>query len=140
MTPSSSVLRHLVTALALLSAASGCMDVEDRRQNVARDVFDRYCSRCHGRSADGPVPVADLGFEATDLRRLYEQYGTPLARRPLAAYIDGRHATAEHEGREMPVWGETLYSSLPENTDVDEMRSGTIDLLIDYLDTIQGTD
>jgi hypothetical protein len=104
---------------------------------VARSVYDRYCSECHGLHESGPTPVAGLGFQPADLRQLGELYGSPLDRGELAAYIDGRHAKATGEARLMPVWGDRLYPQLPATVEVDEMRAGTIELLIEYLDSLQ---
>lgn len=130
-----------VAGLSVLLAAAlpGCGAREDRRMVVARSVYDRYCSECHGSHAGGPAPVAALGFEPADLRRLGDLYGSPLDREELAAYIDGRHAKATGEARLMPVWGDRLYRNLPDTVEVDEMRAGTIELLLEYLDSIQQT-
>jgi len=104
---------------------------------VARTSYDRYCAACHGLSDGGPTPVAELGFQPADLRRLGERYGTPLDREALTDYIDGRHARSLGEERIMPVWGDRLYEHFPDTVEVDEMRAGTIGLLIDYLQSIQ---
>jgi len=37
----------------------------------------------------------------------------------------------------MPVWGEELYAHLPDDAALDELRAGAIDLVIEYLETIQ---
>ena len=128
-------LRWLPLALSLLCLA--CHGTQERRQIVARATFDRYCSSCHGLSDSGPTPVADLVFQPADLRRLSDRYGTPLDHEQLSNYIDGRHTMATGEGRVMPVWGDRLYDHLPDRVEVDEMRAGTIELLIDYLQSIQ---
>jgi len=128
-------LRWLPLALSLLCLA--CHGTQERRQIVARTTFDRYCSSCHGLSDSGPTPVANLVFQPADLRHLGAHYGTPLDHERLATYIDGRHAKATGEGRIMPVWGDRLYDHLPDRVEVDEMRAGTIELLIEYLQSIQ---
>jgi hypothetical protein len=124
-------------ALAAVFAGLGCQDAQERRMIVARATYDRYCSECHGRADSGPEPVPGLGFQPADLRKLTDLYGSPLDREALHDYIDGRHARDDGEARLMPVWGDRLYDHLPERVEVDEMRAGTIDLLIDYLETIQ---
>lgn len=130
-------LPWLLAAAGLLAPTPGCSDVPDRHQVVARNVYDRYCSECHGRSADGYVPVEGLGFQPADLRKLRERYGRPLRRAELHDYIDGRHSKPSGETRLMPVWGDRLYQHLPDTVEVDEMRAGTIELLIDHLESIQ---
>ena len=117
-----------------LTLVMGCRDATERRAEVARSVYDRHCAGCHGVSETGPTPVSGLGFEPADLRRLHERYGRPLDRDALARYIDGRHVD---RGGAMPVWGDALYDHLPESVELDEMRAGTIGLLIDYLESIQ---
>ena len=121
----------------LLGLLPGCRSAEERRLQAARGVYDQYCSGCHGLSESGPAPVTGLAFEPADLRRLHERYGRPLDRAPVAAYIDGRHAGVSEAARAMPVWGKKLYEQFPETVKLDQMRAGTIDLLIDYLDSIQ---
>ena len=127
----------IASLVLLLGLLPGCRSAEERRLQAARGLYDQYCSGCHGLSETGPAPVAGLGFEPADLRRLHERYDRPLDRTRVAAYIDGRHGGASETTRAMPVWGEKLYEQFPESVEVDEMRAGTIDLLIDYLDSIQ---
>ncbi len=128
-------------ALALVATAPltlGCESQEEYRLGVGRDVFDRKCAGCHGSSrGEGPQFVEGHGAPAPDLRELAIRYGSPLPRDELARFIDGRSELAAHGEREMPVWGEALYDNLPENATVEEMRAGTIELLLDYLETIQ---
>ena len=108
---------------------------------VARDVFDRYCGECHA-IFEGAGPGFGQGprAPAPDLRELWRKYGSPLPREELAEFIDGRRDVEAHGPRDMPVWGKELYDNLPENETVEEMRAGTIELLLDYLDTIQTTE
>lgn len=127
--------------LLLAAAASGglaCETQDEYRLGVGQNVFDRKCGSCHGSSrGEGPRFVEELGVEAPDLRELWRDYGSPLPREELAAFIDGRRDVEAHGPRAMPVWGETLYDNLPENATVEEMRAGTIELLLDYLETVQ---
>jgi len=104
---------------------------------TARDVFSRYCSECHAVS--GAVDASSQGIQASapDLRELWREHGSPLNREELSEFIDGRRDVEAHGSRDMPVWGERLYGNLPDTETVEEMRAGTIELLLDYLDTIQ---
>jgi mono/diheme cytochrome c family protein len=129
-----SVLLLAVGAPAML----GCESHEEYRLRVAREVFDRKCARCHGSSkGEGPHYVEDFGADAPDLRQLWRSYGSPLSREALAEYIDGRRDVAAHGPRAMPVWGEKLYDKAPDGATVEQMRAGTIEMLLDYLETIQ---
>jgi len=129
-----SVLLLAVGAPAML----GCESHQEYRLRVARDVFDRKCARCHGSSGgEGPHQVEDLGADAPDLRQLWRSYGSPLPHEELAEFIDGRRDVAAHGPRAMPVWGEEIYDNLPDGATVEEMRAGTIEMLLDYLESIQ---
>jgi hypothetical protein len=120
-----------------VSASSGCWSPDDRRELAERSLYDRHCGRCHGLSESGPTPVEGLPYEPADLRRLHERYGTPLDHDRLAAYIDGRHMAPGERSEDMPVWGEELYAHLPDDAALEELRAGAIDLLIEYLQSIQ---
>jgi mono/diheme cytochrome c family protein len=118
---------------------AGCGGQQEYRLDVARDVFDRNCARCHGSSkGEGPQFVEGFGALAPDLRQLWRKHGSPLPREELAALIDGRLDVESHGPREMPVWGAELYRNLPQGDSVEDMRDGTIAMLLDYLESIQG--
>jgi len=135
--PGAAVRRIAPLALGVLLAGTGCWSPEDRREAAARSLYDRHCAECHGLSETGPTPVAGREHEPADLRRLSGRYGTPLDRERLAAYIDGRHGLPGERSAEMPVWGEELYDHLPEGAALEELREGAIDLIIEYLQSIQ---
>jgi len=127
-------------SLAFVAAAlllPACQSQEEYRLEVGRRVYERKCSECHGLPDEGPRFVESYGGTAPDLRLLSREYGSPLARDVLSRFIDGRADVAAHGPRAMPVWGEELYDEVPEGTSAEEMRAGTIALLLDYLDTIQ---
>ncbi len=104
---------------------------------MAANVFEAHCSGCHGLPGSPRPSVAELAAAPPDLTRLHEKYGSPLPREQLAAFIDGRKQIDAHGSRDMPVWGQQLYAHLPDARGVEEMREGTIALLLDYLDAIQ---
>ena len=131
----------LVVLALVMPSLFACESQEDYRLHVARNFFDRNCARCHGSSkGEDPKFVEAHGAEAPDLRQLWKRYGTPLPREELTEFIDGRMDVEAHGPRAMPAWGETLYANLGENATVEEMRAGTIAMLIDYLDTIQAVE
>jgi mono/diheme cytochrome c family protein len=104
-------------------------------------LYLKYCASCHGVTARGNGPVAgSLRKPPADLTQLARRYGQPLPKERLAAFIDGREALAAHGSREMPVWGETLYAGeRPDTPARDAARSGTIRLILEYLETRQDT-
>jgi mono/diheme cytochrome c family protein len=141
-------MRRLLVPFAIGSAAAGLallgaslvngQTEPDALESGAR-LYQAYCAACHGVSGRGGGPVAaSLVVAPPDLTRLGKRYGLPLPREQLARYIDGRADVAAHGPREMPVWGEVLYPGESEKSGPREAaRSGTIRLILDYLESIQ---
>jgi len=129
----------LILALALGPGVTACGKGQSREMRVAKVLFDANCSRCHGRydRGEGPRIVPGTDIRAPDLRTLSQRMGRPLPHEKVAAYIDGRDDVAAHGPREMPVWGEKLYADWPDSESREEARAGTIDLLVEYIESIQ---
>jgi hypothetical protein len=86
---------------------------------------------------DGPVASA-LREPPADLTRLWERYGTPLDRKQLEAYVDGRSLFDAHGDREMPVWGDAFFEdSPPWMPNAEGVKRRLIELLVDYVETLQ---
>jgi mono/diheme cytochrome c family protein len=104
-------------------------------------LYATYCASCHGVGGRGDGPVAALlRVPPADLTRLAERYGEPLPADRLADFVDGRRSVAAHGPREMPVWGEQLYRGEREGAPAKEAaRSGTVLLIVEWLETIQTT-
>lgn len=128
-----------VVGLMLLA---GWAAAQPQATGPARDLYVSYCARCHGLDGRGGGDDADgLLVPPPDLTRLHERYGTPLPRERIAAFIDGREDVAAHGPRDMPVWGERLFegdSGPPQGVEASKRRA--IDLLVDYLEALQGFD
>lgn len=130
--------RGLAGAAALagvaLLAASACR--ETPHLELGARHYAHYCASCHGTiGADGAVTGRKP--EAPDLTALATRFGSPLRRDELAAFIDGRRDVRAHGTREMPVWGARLYEDYPQTPGTEAVRSGTLGLLVDYLETVQ---
>ena len=123
----------------LLLAAAACDDSQDRRARVARNIFNANCSGCHGSIEAGEPPRTLPGVEVQppDLRTLARRWGLPLDRERMTRYIDGRADVAAHGSRTMPVWGDRLYADWPQSDNREAARAGTIELLVEYLETVQ---
>jgi hypothetical protein len=80
-----------------------------------------------------------LRTRPTDLTRLWQRYGTPLDRKRLTAYIDGRGLLEVHGRSEMPVWGDEFFDDAPPLTPnlVEGAKQHLIAVLVEYLETIQ---
>ncbi len=102
-------------------------------------LYMQYCASCHGPTAQGNGPAAEsLRKAPSDLTQLFRRYGQPLPKERLAAVIDGRAEIPAHGSREMPVWGQQLYAGdRPDTPARDAARSGTILLILEYLETQQ---
>jgi len=86
------------------AAAAGRTVPTQLERGAAR--YERYCSACHGKDADGNGPMASsLRQPPSDLRRIAERNGGRFDRRAVAAAIDGRRMAAGHGSEESPVWG-----------------------------------
>jgi len=55
----------------------------------------------------------------------------------VASFIDGRFELDAHGTREMPVWGRRLAEPIAAGTEGDEVARGRIQILVEYLKTIQ---
>jgi hypothetical protein len=122
----------LVVLLAL--AAAGCRQASQAELGAVQ--YRRYCASCHGEiGADGVVTGRTP--DAPDLTALSARFGSPLRRDELASFIDGRRDVGAHGTRDMPVWGARLYESYPQTPGTEAVRGGTVDLLVDYLESAQ---
>src|SRR3990172_5157245 len=84
-------------ALGLAGLGAACPERVDRTVVAApageggpgRVLYLTYCQGCHGLGGEGDGPAAaSLRTPPPDLTRLWQRYGTPLDRPPLAPYID----------------------------------------------------
>lgn len=143
--------REALATLALLLGAGAASGPTAHAQGLqaantdwtatGRDLYVRYCASCHGTSARGDGPVADvLSVRPADLTGLAARYGRPLPTEQLAGYVDGRADVAAHGPRQMPVWGERLYAGAqpgPASDQLESARRGSIELILLYLESIQ---
>jgi mono/diheme cytochrome c family protein len=109
---------------------------EPSSEETGAVLYARHCAPCHGDvgrrdAATEPPP------DAPDLTRLGARFGTPLQRDELASFIDGRREVKAHGTRDMPAWGVRLYEGYPETSGTETVREGTIEMLLDYLESVQ---
>jgi len=102
-------------------------------------LFRTHCATCHGASARGDGPLADLlrrpPSNLTEIRRLHRGV---FPRDLVARIIDGREHLVGHGGPEMPIWGDRFkYSGAGADDAVVKQR---IAALVDYLESIQARD
>ena len=109
-------------------------------EGMGREVFQHYCSACHGIEARGDGPMAPiLLLKPANLRRLSAlNNGTfPTAR--VVMRIDGRDPLIAH-GSMMPVYGNVFEgddTALKAETGQPIMTSRLIADLVEYLEGLQ---
>jgi mono/diheme cytochrome c family protein len=100
-------------------------------------LFRIHCASCHGQSATGDGPVAEvLEVQPADLTVLAASHDGDFPSDEIRRSIDGREDLAAHGRREMPVWG-LSFQERGRDTDQEEEVRGRIDDLLAYLRTIQ---
>lgn len=98
-----------------------------------REGYERYCSACHGESADGRGPVANVMTPRPPaLTELRSKFGHPLGTR-FVAYVLGTTMPRSHGTSDMPVWGRNLAE--PDGSDGEAV--GLIWRIADYLQSLQ---
>lgn len=133
-------------AAALVLAAAGpalAAGPESPKHKVNKsapgyELFRQYCASCHGVFGDGNGPVAQfLDPKPANLTELYKKFGSPLPTARLISVIDGRDMIRAHGTSDMPIWGRHLYESIPPNPGKEALKRGTLQVIIQYLQTIQ---
>ncbi|MEN8181339.1 MAG: cytochrome c [Myxococcota bacterium] len=111
---------------------------EDAGSAHGRELFQLYCSSCHGGNGSGNGPVAAaLRMPPADLRRIAARRGGSFPAEEVAAYIDGRRDVAAHGTRQMPVWGYVLGEKFRRRQAPEEAVAAEIRLLVEHLRSIQ---
>jgi mono/diheme cytochrome c family protein len=102
------------------------------------EIYQRFCSSCHGESAHGDGPVAGtLAVGVPDLTQLYRRYGNRFPAVELRETIDGRNIVIAHGARTMPVWGYEFWWEDGADVEAEATARTTIDKLLDYIRSIQ---
>ena len=99
------------------------------------ELFQAYCSSCHGRDAKGNGPMAaSLKTRPPDLTQIATRNHGVFESARVQKVISGEEALpGGHGSREMPVWG-PIFSQVTNDMDWGRVR---IDNLARYLREIQ---
>jgi mono/diheme cytochrome c family protein len=102
------------------------------------ELFQQFCSACHGDSGRGDGPVAQtLNVLVPDLTRLSERRDGDFPAAEIRETIDGRSLIVAHGTRTMPVWGYEFWieegADAPAESDAREL----IDRLVRYVRDLQ---
>lgn len=113
-------------------------------EDIGKQEFNRSCGACHGESAKGDGPLAEvLLVEPPDLTSISKRHGGKFPASWVYRIIDGRNGLRAHGSREMPIWGDRYRADalrglpLPLNIGADAVVHGRILSLVFYLDQIQ---
>lgn len=129
----------LAAALPLSQTAtpSGSQERRESRAEAGGRTYRAYCASCHGASATGNGPMAQVLKERpADLTRISERNGGAFPEGRIAAIIDGRLEIHGHGPGSMPVWGLTFRESGRDTDQETEVRERIKDLVA-YLESIQ---
>jgi mono/diheme cytochrome c family protein len=101
-------------------------------------LYHAHCASCHGAEGHGDGPVAaSLTVEVPDLTRIARRQGGRFPAEQLRKIIDGRATLPPHGTRAMPVWGPAFSSAGGPDARSEQQASRLVDLLVQYLQSIQ---
>ncbi len=101
-----------------------------------RDLFEFYCSTCHGRDGRGHGPAATaLKVPPADLTGILARNGGVFPRARITALVTGDDAlaTPAHGSKDMPVWG-PIFRALDSGETANKVRIANI---VEHLESIQ---
>lgn len=125
----------VLAVLALYGSTAGSADYVAMS---GKDLYQRFCSSCHGAEGRGDGPVAaSFKVEVPDLTLIASRAGNTYPRERVVRIIDGRHIIGAHGSRTMPVWGEDLSRLEVGNPDAERATRIVIDRLADYVGQLQ---
>ena len=102
------------------------------------EIYQRFCSSCHGETAQGDGPVArSLAVMVPNLTQLYQRFGNRFPAEELREIIDGRNLVIAHGVRAMPVWGYEFWWEEGADVEAEAEARETINELVEYLRSIQ---
>jgi mono/diheme cytochrome c family protein len=137
--------RNTLTALALVILAGAPAAAQrSTTQQVppliapslyGRDIYQFYCSACHGRGGRGDGPVgAALKTPPADLTMITHRRGGTFPTKEIEAFITiGRPNVPAHGSTDMPIWGYTFRGL---ETD-DALVKVRLENVVKYLESIQ---
>jgi mono/diheme cytochrome c family protein len=121
-----------------LGCAKGGARGEASRVAGGAELFVENCAACHGATGAGDGPAAaSLDPRPADLRRVAARREGVFPEAEILQVIDGRDPIAAHGSREMPIWGKHFDLDQSGGLATEGRRRGQIQLLIEYLKTLQ---
>jgi mono/diheme cytochrome c family protein len=128
----------MASAFALGCAADGPAGEPSQAEQSGAALFADNCPACHGAAAAGDGPAAaSLDPKPADLRRIAARRGGVFPEVEILRVVDGRDPIAAHGSRDMPIWGDRFDLGQLGGLATEGRRRGQIQLLIEYLKTLQ---
>lgn len=114
-------------------------------RDTGPSLFAEHCAICHGETARGDGPLADLLKVAPpDLTTLAARNGGSFPEERVYRTIDGRAELRAHGTRAMPVWGSAFRAQAIESadpsrgpTEPENVVTARILALVRYLESLQ---
>jgi hypothetical protein len=129
------------SCIALLMVLGGATWSAAEERSPGETLYVQYCASCHGERGNGNGPVAiALAVKPSDLRTITVRHRGEFPRELLGRIIAGDEVIAAHGTRVMPIWGERLQDDVIGTVNKSAVARGRIGFLVDYLDTLQGTE
>jgi len=125
-----------VLVLAMLAAPAGSCETLSAYSGA--QLFERFCTSCHGSRGEGDGPVAPF-FKLTppDLTRIAHRHGGEFPTEQVRKIIDGRSGLPPHGSRAMPVWGVEFLVAEGTTPEGRARAETLITRLVEYLRSIQ---
>jgi mono/diheme cytochrome c family protein len=128
----------VVTALCGATVAAQTAPPPDTRvvQEHGSSLYGMYCASCHGATARGDGPLADLmKRRPPNLTEILKRNNGVYPKEQVFQIIDGRQPVRGHGGPDMPVWGDAFKRSI--DVGGEEAIRNRIQAIVDYLEIIQ---
>jgi len=141
-------ITHLRAGLLFgsLLVSGAAMALEPTVQmKIGETEYQRSCAACHGESAKGDGPVAEVLTEAPpDLTQISKRNNGDFPIHQIYQMIDGEGLMGPHGSKEMPVWGDRYrteaigqMAGIPHDLTPEVIVHGRILSLVYYLQSIQ---
>jgi mono/diheme cytochrome c family protein len=126
------------------AAGSGCASTPQGVAQAAESgaaLYQQNCASCHGAKGLGDGPAAkSLAVPVPDLTRIAARRDGRFPKEDIARIIDGLSPLAAHGDRQMPVWGYEFFDPRLDDEAAHALANERVDLLVDYLASIQARD
>lgn len=131
----------LAVALALclipIARSSGPQESDKASKSRGGELYQMYCSNCHGKRGLGHGPMAQiLTVAPPNLTHLAKQNRGEFPTERVSRSIDGREEVRGHGQRHMPIWG-LAFQEYDRDTNQEAEVRFRVRELVAYLESIQ---